>query len=51
MEEVTGETLDISEWLDFKMYNLVWWWDTGPGDKPSATIDPRRLARWLGVSH
>jgi hypothetical protein len=26
-EQVTGETLNISEWLDFEFYDLVWWWD------------------------
>jgi hypothetical protein len=26
-EEVTGNTPDISEWLDFEFYDLVWWWD------------------------
>ena len=51
-EEVTGETADISEHLDFEMYDLVWWLDRGgPESKPSATDDPRRLGRWLGVSH
>ena len=24
-KEVTGQTLDISEWLDFEFYDLVWW--------------------------
>jgi hypothetical protein len=24
-EEVTGNTPDISEWLDFEFYDLVWW--------------------------
>ena len=48
-EEVFGETADISEWLDFEFYDLVWWWDRH--DKPDSTDDPRRLARWLGVSH
>jgi hypothetical protein len=26
-EQVTGKTPNISEWLDFEFYNLVWWWD------------------------
>jgi hypothetical protein len=25
-EQVTGKTHDISEWLDFEFYDLVWWW-------------------------
>ena len=44
-EEVTGETPDISEWLDFEFYDLVWYWD-----HPQADDNPR-LGRWLGVSH
>jgi hypothetical protein len=26
-EQVTGKTPDISKWLDFEFYDLVWWWD------------------------
>ena len=26
-EEIIGQMPDISEWLDFKFYNLVWWLD------------------------
>ena len=26
-EEITGQTPDISEWLDFEFYDLVWWLD------------------------
>jgi hypothetical protein len=26
-EVVTGQTPDISEWLDFEFYDLVWWLD------------------------
>ena len=48
-EEVTGETPDISEWLDFTFYDLVWWWDRG--QKPDVTDETRKLARWLGISH
>ena len=48
-EEVTGNTPDISEWLDFEFYDLVWWVDRP--NKPDVTDDTRRLARWLGVSH
>ena len=37
-EEMTGNTPDISEWLDFEFYDLVWWLDrpTKPS-KPSIT--------------
>ena len=44
-EEVTGQTLDISKWLDFKCYDLVWW--LHHPTKPNVTD----LAHWLGVSH
>jgi hypothetical protein len=46
---VTGQTPDISEWLDFEFYDLVWWLDRRT--KPNFTDATRRLARWLGVSH
>ena len=26
MEEITGDSPDISEWLDFDFYDLVWYW-------------------------
>ena len=28
VERITGNTPDISEWIDFEMYNLVWFGDT-----------------------
>ena len=28
IEQVTGDTPDISEWLDFDFYDLVWYWDS-----------------------
>ena len=46
-ELVTGQTADISEWLDFEFYDLVWWLDRPT--KPNFTDHVRRLARWLGV--
>ena len=48
IEIVTGETPDISEWLDFKFYDRVWYYD-----QKNIEIDDsgRRLARWLGVAH
>jgi hypothetical protein len=45
IEWITGEIPDISEWLDFDMYDLVWFWDN-----PNAENNPR-LGRWLGVAH
>ena len=44
-ELVTGDTPDISEYLDFGFWDLVWFWD-----KPKAEDNPK-LARWLGVAH
>ena len=48
-KEVTSQTPDIGEYLDFKLYDLVWWWDQP--DKPNGTYDPRRLAHCIGISH
>jgi hypothetical protein len=48
-KQVTGETPDISEWLDFEFYDLVWWWDRP--NKPNINDETKRLGRWLGISH
>ena len=48
-EEVTGRTADISKWLDFEFYDLVWWLDCPT--KPDINDPTWRLAWWLGVSH
>ena len=47
-ERLTGKTPDISEWLHFGFYDLVWFHNV---EKPSLTDQSRRLGRWLGVSH
>ena len=26
LERLTGDTIDISEWMEFEFYNLVWFW-------------------------
>ena len=44
-ERITGETPDISEWLDYDFYDWVYFWD-----EPSAPENPV-IGRWLGVSH
>ena len=44
LEVVTGETQDISEYLDFGFYDKVWYWE-------NAGLGPRLPGRWLGVSH
>ena len=45
-EIVTGDTPDISEWMEYDWYQPVWYLDPGsfPGDK-------KKLGRWLGVAH
>ena len=44
-EEVTGDTPDISEYLDFDFYDPVYFiQQTGDDETP-------RIGRWLGVSH
>ena len=48
IEEVTGNTPDISEWLDFDFYDRVWWLDT---KKQSTTDNTITLGRWIGISH
>ena len=49
LQRVLGHTIDISEWLDFEFYDLVWWWDPTVPQHISPT--PKRLGRWLGVAH
>ena len=48
IEMVTGETPDISEWIDFEFYDCVWYYDQ---KKIEINGSGRRLARWLGVTH
>lgn len=50
IEEVTGQTPDISEYCDFGFYDLVWYYKS-PGAKLDTTEEARALGRWLGVSH
>ena len=45
LEHLTGDTTDISEWVDFDIYDQVWFWDS-PGKEENP-----RPSRWLGVSH
>ena len=45
LEQLTGVTIDISEWLKFEFYERVWFWNNQLDDtKPM-------LVRWLDVSH
>jgi hypothetical protein len=48
IERVTGNTIDISEWLDFDFYDRVWYWDA---KKMDMTDEQARIGRWLGISH
>jgi hypothetical protein len=44
IEQLMGETPDISEYLDFGFYDLVWF-------KPDAGIGEIKIGRFLDVSH
>ena len=44
LEMITGETPDISEYLDFGFYDWVTF-------RQNAGLGPLELGRWLGVSH
>lgn len=48
IERLTGDTIDISEWLDFEFYDLVWYWDQ---KKMDMTDEQARIGRWLGIAH
>jgi len=43
LSRVTGETADISEYLDFGFYDQVWY-------KDNAGLGPQHPGRWLGVA-
>ena len=43
MAEVTGDGVDISEYLDFGFYDAVWF-------KDNAGLSPPKPGRWLGVA-
>ena len=44
LERVTGDTVDISEYLDFGFYDWCWYHE-------NAGLGPTKLGRWLGVAH
>ena len=44
MEALTGETPDISQYLDFGLYDRLWF-------KEDAGLGETKLGRFLGVSH
>ena len=45
LEQLTGDTVDISEWLEFEVYDLVQFWNNQSDD-----IKPM-LGRWMVVSN
>ena len=45
LERLTWDTIDISEWLEFEFYDLVWFWNNHSDD-----TNPM-LGRWLGIPH
>jgi hypothetical protein len=44
LAKVTGESVDITEYLDFGFYDWVWF-------KENAGLGETKVGRWLGVSH
>ena len=44
LEQLTGETPEISEYLDFTFYDWCWYND-------KAGIGETKLSHWLGFSH
>ena len=44
LEQLTGETPKISDYLDFTFYDWCWYND-------NAGLEETKLGRWLGVSH
>ena len=45
LEALTGDTIDISEWIEFEFYDLIIYWDDRDGDTKQS------IGRWLGPSH
>ena len=44
LEMITGESVDITEYLDFGFYDWIWY-------KDNAGLGETKMGRWLGVSH
>jgi hypothetical protein len=44
MEQITGKTLGISEYLNFGFYDWIWY-------KDNAGLGENKIGRWLGVAH
>ena len=48
IERVMGQTVDISEWLDFDFYDRVWFWDQ---QKTNMNNEQAKIGRWLSIAH
>ena len=46
LENLTGDTINLSEYLDSGFYDPVWYWDTLSREKGEALP-----GRWLRISH
>jgi hypothetical protein len=46
LEVITGNPPDVSEYLEFKWYDLVWYFE--PTTFPE---ENKLLARWIGIAH
>jgi hypothetical protein len=48
LELISGQTPNISEWLNFDFYDRVWYWDQ---KKMDMSDEQARIGRWLGIAH
>ena len=46
LENLTLDTIDLSEYLKFDFYDPVWYWDTLSGENGEDFP-----GRWIGISH
>ena len=46
---MSGQTAEISEWIDFEFYDLVYWYDRP--NNPDVSNDVIRLEIWIGISY
>ena len=45
LEQLTGDMIDIYEWLEFESYDLVWFWNN------QSDYTKPILRQWLIISH
>jgi hypothetical protein len=48
IKRLTGDTINISEWLDFDFYNRISYWDQ---KKMDMTDEQAKIGCWLGIAH